>query len=630
MKLASFDIFDTTLIRKCGKPKNIFFLLAHKLYPHDEAKRADFIAWRNKAEGIAARNVVGETTITDIYSSNGATRFNEYTTTQLIDAEKSIESENLTVNPSVKKIIDNYRKEGKEICFISDMYLDSAFLAQILRREGCLKGSERVYVSCEEGARKSSGALFDKVRNELRPREWEHYGDHPVSDIKRAKEKGIKATLINTSYTESEQQLDKNGKEFTYELSCLAGMQRATRFACGNNAYTTLAADYVAPAYIPYVQYILKKSQELGVKRLYFLSRDSYILQKIAECNRNEFPEIELKYLFVSRKSLLLPYLKNPSAEKFIAIQDKQTIVGQQVEKLLQNLGTNCAELKKEYAITFDYTRIGNSKEEADFLEKVFGTTSKYRNRLQEIATEKRALLNRYFEQEGVLDDELTAMVDVGWLGTTRLMINSILKEENRKTTLFFYYGVRGDVLNASYGKYYSYNTPQELSTELTTIIENYFSASPYPSTIGYRIEDNKIIPQFKGGGAYNENEITKANIASATHLAKEVAHAIPQSDSLMKTWCRCATNEILSLKQKDIDLCPLCESELFDGTLFVKRLSSKELLNIMLLGGRCTAFDKASVRLTVGYRLFPIVWRICKATGNIRRFLYLKLSKRR
>ena len=39
MKLASFDIFDTTLIRKCGKPGNIFYILAHKLYPSDKAKR---------------------------------------------------------------------------------------------------------------------------------------------------------------------------------------------------------------------------------------------------------------------------------------------------------------------------------------------------------------------------------------------------------------------------------------------------------------------------------------------------------------------------------------------------------------------------------------------------------------
>ena len=43
MKLASFDIFDTTLIRQCGQPEMIFYLLAQHLYPNDKAKRDDFL-----------------------------------------------------------------------------------------------------------------------------------------------------------------------------------------------------------------------------------------------------------------------------------------------------------------------------------------------------------------------------------------------------------------------------------------------------------------------------------------------------------------------------------------------------------------------------------------------------------
>ena len=31
-KLASFDIFDTVLIRKCGSPENIFYLLSRRIY----------------------------------------------------------------------------------------------------------------------------------------------------------------------------------------------------------------------------------------------------------------------------------------------------------------------------------------------------------------------------------------------------------------------------------------------------------------------------------------------------------------------------------------------------------------------------------------------------------------------
>lgn len=627
MNLASFDIFDTVLLRKCGKPGNIFHLLAQKLYPDDKAKRVAFIRWRRQAEGRVARLLKGrETTIADIYTDTDVVQFYDYTHAQLIDAEKETESENLIANPAVKSIIEKCRKEDKTICFISDMYLDSEFLAQILKREGCLVGNEKVYVSCEEGARKSTGALFDKVRSDLNPTHWEHYGDHPASDVKRAKEKGINATLIDTAFTESEKALADNSKQHGYELSCLAGLQRAARITNGNNAYSAIAADFVAPAYIPYVQFVLEKAKEQGIKRLYFLSRDSYILQKIAECKQSEFPDIELRYLFVSRKALLLPYLQEPTAARFLAVQDKQTLVGKYVKELLNSLATSSTELKERFSTEFEYSRITNKQQEADFLNKIFGEKSYFCNHLKKIATEKRKLLNTYFAQEGLFDDCEKAMVDVGWLGTTRLMINSILRDEKQKDAQFFYYGVRGDVLDSSHGVFYNYFTPQELSTELTTMVENYFSASPYPSTTGYRVENGRVIPTFKEGTGIKSNRIIEANIATCTYIASKISHTPTQTSDLLRSWCKRATETMLALKHHDIDLSPLCDAEFFDGKPFVKILSTKELLNIMLLGGRCTAFDKASVRLTTG-RLFGPVWRICRVTGKIRRFIYLKFK---
>lgn len=627
MTLASFDIFDTVLIRKCGKPGNIFYLLAQKLYPDDEAKKVAFIQWRRQAEGCVASRIKGrETTIASIYTDADVAVFSDYTPVQLIDAEKEIEADNLIANPAVKSIIEKCRAEGKTVCFISDMYLDSEFLSRVLKREGCLVGNEKVYVSCEEGARKSTGALFDKVRSYLNPTHWEHYGDHPMSDVKRAKEKGINATLINTAFTESEKHLADNSKQHGYELSCLAGLQRAARITNGNNAYSAIAADFVAPAYIPYVQFVLEKAKEQGIKRLYFLSRDSYILQKIAECKQSEFPDIELRYLFVSRKALLQPYLQEPTAAKYLAVQDKQTLVGKYVEELLNSLATSSTELKEKFATKFEYNRITSKQQEKDFLCKIFGEKSNFRNHLKKIATEKRELLNAYFTQEGLFDDCEKAMVDVGWLGTTRLMINSILREEEQKDAHFFYYGVRGDVLDSSHGVFYSYFTSQELSTELTTMVENYFSASPYPSTTGYRVENGRVVPTFKEGTGIKSNKIIDANIAACTYIAGEILHTATLKADILRTWCKRTTETMLALKHRDIDLSPLCDAEAFDGKPFVKILSTKELLNIMLLGGRCTAFDKASVRLTTG-RLFGLVWRICRVTGKIRRFLYLRFK---
>ncbi len=41
--------------------------------------------------------------------------------------------------------------------------------------------------------------------------------------------------------------------------------------------YLRVAADFVAPAYIPYVQFVIEEAKRKGIKKLYFLNRDSYI-----------------------------------------------------------------------------------------------------------------------------------------------------------------------------------------------------------------------------------------------------------------------------------------------------------------------------------------------------------------
>lgn len=58
MKLVSFDIFDTTLVRKCGAPENIFYLLANRIFGSSDkcaAYRNSFFLWRRKAEGRSGR-----------------------------------------------------------------------------------------------------------------------------------------------------------------------------------------------------------------------------------------------------------------------------------------------------------------------------------------------------------------------------------------------------------------------------------------------------------------------------------------------------------------------------------------------------------------------------------------------
>ena len=68
MKLASFDIFDTVLLRTCGKPDNVFYLLAKVLYPTDHCMQKAFLMWRQQAENLArVRHQNKEVNIQAIY-----------------------------------------------------------------------------------------------------------------------------------------------------------------------------------------------------------------------------------------------------------------------------------------------------------------------------------------------------------------------------------------------------------------------------------------------------------------------------------------------------------------------------------------------------------------------------------
>ena len=223
MKLASFDIFDTTLIRRCGKPENIFYLMAERLYPGDEIQRDLFVLWRLSVESRIKHKLNRDVKLEDIYEDIELLAFTEYSPNYIYNLEKEIESENLIVNPEIRNVINQKRREGFTICFISDMYLDSQFLKDVLLREGCCVEEDKIYVSSEWNERKSTGRLYDCVRKEFSPTQWVHYGDNEYSDVRIAKRKGVKAYKVDTDYNAIEKKILKlcDNVRDRYQLSLL-------------------------------------------------------------------------------------------------------------------------------------------------------------------------------------------------------------------------------------------------------------------------------------------------------------------------------------------------------------------------------------------------------------------------
>lgn len=450
MKLASFDIFDTTLIRKCGSPQNIFFLLSKKLYPDNEGWQSDFFMWRINAEKNIAK-VLNKSVVTldDIYSGHNMKDLGILEVDNAKEKEKIIESCQLTYNLNVKDEINKRRSEGYTICFISDMYLDSTFLKSVLMREGCAKEEDLVFVSCEYEATKRGGQLFQVVRKHYSAiEEWIHYGDNRYSDFIASKKNGVNGILVNSDYTKNEKViLDKYRIfPFSYTLSVLIGFQRCSRLhLSNNNPDFENASDYIASVYIPYLEYVFLQSKKTGIERLYFLSRDAYILYDAALHINNYHSCIESKYLFVSRKSLL-PIMGKETREKNLVI--------------------------------------------------------------------------KYLLQEGVLDNKKIGIVDVGWYGSTREMLNKLRQERGLEEITTFYLSCQKNVLGASKGTYYTYFPWIFKTVDRQVLIETYLSACPFETTVGYH-EDHEIVKPLFGDEKSSNDSIITANTSVINFICK-------------------------------------------------------------------------------------------------------------
>ena len=309
MKISSFDIFDTCLVRKCGTPENFFDVFSLKVFNHEvpEWARQEFVAARRLTEQKLWQENP-RYTLQDIWVEFEWSHQFLKPKKELCQLEQELEREMLVPVLSMRDKVNECRKHGDKIMFISDMYLSSDFLIDILRNYGFYQNGDALYVSWECGALKWNGELFEYVRkHENLPsfQNWHHYGDNKQGDYNAPKELGIRCTLINHTYTPYQQQWVDNDYSLGFKYpSILAGLGRALHYSTEWNTHTDFVLDIIAPFYCSLVYRMMKDAQQRGIKKLYFCARDAWPLFRIAEIFKPLFTSIESKYLYISRQSL--------------------------------------------------------------------------------------------------------------------------------------------------------------------------------------------------------------------------------------------------------------------------------------------------------------------------------------
>ena len=514
IKLVSFDLFDTTLIRKCGIPNNVFYILSKKLFPNNISLQNDFYNWRIHVEDAYYRiNTKVEPNLYHLYKLLPIHFERFYCTEEIIKLELKTEFDNLVANFEIKTIINNYRKEGYTICFISDMYLDSHFLLSVLLKLGCAIHGEKVFVSNEYNKRKAThGDLYSVVRDYYpNTKKWIHYGDNYESDYRCAKKKGIDAIYYKSDYTLSEREMLNRFKDYPFfqELSVLIGFQRCCRLSMGNSPDISNASDLVASLYIPYLFYISSFVKCYNIQYLFFLSRDGNIFYELAKDYFSEHLNLDIHYLYVSRKVLISACFETLSRNEILELLGKKTLIGEYTSTIISSL-----QIPDEVFNTITFEKFQSKEDEDSFFEMI---RSK-RDIILEGFKHKRIQVINYLKQEGFLDNTGNiGVVDVGWIGTTRLMLNNLKKKYGKKGDVsFIYLGYENGVLYSDKGQYFSYfpNSVNYLSIPFfIELIENYYSAASHTSTIGYYSKDNHIIPVFEDNPNEEVQSLAKNNI---------------------------------------------------------------------------------------------------------------------
>ena len=499
--IISFDIFDTLILRNIFQPTDIFRILAK--FAKDEFDIDDFFQKRVEGEKKARDKVKNsEADFQEIYDE--VEKLCGCNIEKIKQMELQLEMEFSVINPYMMEIWKYASEQKKTIIFISDMYLSSDFIKKLLKKNGYKV--EHLYVSNEYRKNKGSKELYELVGQELNCKKtnWLHIGDNEYSDYKQAKEFGINAYHYKNVSTYYE-----GTKELSISESVLIGIQNNYLYnGIQENYWNKFGAKNAFPIYFGFAKWLYDLTKEED--NLFFLARDGYIIKKIYDmfCKMDE-NTIFTNYIYVSRKVLQLPLLGTmPELDKVILqLTDRTELDGEiTLRETLYKVGIRDMDKAEKYMNAFGFLNLDEivSPEKLymaqNLIVKLSGEVRKY-------FSDKRKLLERYFEQEKVNCWNKLNVMDVGWKGSSQEVIEKILG----KDVIGYYFGT-ADTLSRNkfctmYGWIFDDWNPTTVASEVYRYINMYellFSA-PHGSTIDYKEENEKIIPVLNDNVIFNQ-----------------------------------------------------------------------------------------------------------------------------
>lgn len=328
IKVVSFDVFDTLLLRPVSTPADIFRLLENKLEIYN------FHNMRVVAEAEARKHYnmdrqdITLDEIYDTYSFLFSVPENEIDT--LKQEELKIEYTLLYARKTTKYLYEQAVVAGKQIIIISDMYLASDFIDKCLKKNGYDKHSH-VYVSSETGYLKSTKMMYQYVLSELalqgvEPDEIIHIGDNKKADVECAAAVGINSIHIPKA-TDVRNRCKQLKRLYEFVLSDVMNSNNAILYGFLANLYfddpfieydknsffngeAKLMGYWFAPLMIGFTKWMIECIETRKIEQLLFVWRDGYLPSQLFNVMRSVFTDrnINVCNIYMGR-ALRMPYM---------------------------------------------------------------------------------------------------------------------------------------------------------------------------------------------------------------------------------------------------------------------------------------------------------------------------------
>ncbi|MEG1597744.1 MAG: HAD-IA family hydrolase [Bacilli bacterium] len=341
--------------------------------------------------------------------------------------EYKIEESVLYVDDHIISLLDDLRKEKKELYCISDMYLPKKTIKELLFSKGLSNYFKDVFVSSEKKLTKNSGRLYNYVFKKINVKKENilMIGDNEYSDYKSCLEIGVDSYLINSSiYKEFYQKFER-------ENSFLSNNSKIKSFDLKSDKKPFADVSFSLYKFTESLYYKLLKD---GFNDAFFCAREGKFFKKIFdEYQKNIYgPKINTHYILVSRRATFLPSLDSIKNEKFKTLFIQYHVLS--LRTFMKNLSFSNDEIN---SIVLDMKIKDPDKEISNFPKSKLFLNLKKNQLFISIYNEKRLKAKTYFmnyiNSFNVSLRNGFAMVDVGWKGTIQNNIKKILKKVNVK-----------------------------------------------------------------------------------------------------------------------------------------------------------------------------------------------------